>query len=65
MKNRLRLIRMKKFFKKIITLLSVLVGVFISVINICFLFVVYGVISTLINMSGEGKVEITQTMSIY
>ena len=65
MKNRLRLIRMKKFFKKIITLLSVLVGVFISVINICFLFVVYGAISTVINISGEGKVENTQTMSNY
>ena len=65
MKNRLRLIRMKKFFKKRIALLSVLVGVFISVINICFLFVVYGAISTMINISGEGKVETTQTMSNY
>lgn len=65
MKNRLRLIRIKKFFRKRIALLSMLVGVFISIINICFLFVVYGAISTMINISGEGKVETTQTASNY
>lgn len=65
MKNRLKIIKLKKFFRKKIALLSVLVGIIISIINICFLFVVYGAISTMINISGEGRVETAQTMSNY
>ena len=65
MKNRLNIIKLKKFFRKRIALMSVLVGVVISIINICFLFVVYCAISTMINISGEGRVETAQTMSNY
>ena len=57
MKNRLRVIRIKKFFRKRIIPISILAGVALSIVNICCLSVLYGSISTMINISGEGEVE--------
>ena len=56
MKNKFRLIRIKKFFKKRIISISVLAGLAILMVNICCLSVLYGSISTMINISGEGEV---------
>ena len=66
MKNKFRLIRIKKFFKKRIISISVLAGLAILMVNICFLSILYGAISTMINISGEGRVvsESSLTLSL-
>lgn len=48
MKNRLRVIRIKKFFRKRIIPISILAGVALSIVNICCLSVLYGSISTIL-----------------